>query len=135
MRTESYVKDHSEVVAQLRLGFPFGELAINSGHGNRVRFESEDFNRAFTVRAPDERFAYDVIHPQTMEWLLAQGAYPFVLAGGLMMFEVEDTSVETLEGCLAFAAGLFGRVRNYTWENLGLKGAPIAPAVGVGQGG
>ena len=37
-----------------------------------VQFESDDFNRAFTVNSADRRFASDVIHPRMMEMLLAE---------------------------------------------------------------
>ena len=32
--------------------------------------ESEDFNRAFTVRCPNRKFAFDVLHPQMIELLM-----------------------------------------------------------------
>lgn len=35
-----------------------------------IELESEDFNRAFTVTCPDRKFAFDVLHPRTMELLL-----------------------------------------------------------------
>ena len=37
-----------------------------------VQLESEDFNRRFRVKARDPKFAYDVLHPRTMEALLAR---------------------------------------------------------------
>ena len=37
-----------------------------------INFESAEFSRRFFVQAPDKRWAYDVIHPRTMEFLLAQ---------------------------------------------------------------
>ena len=36
-----------------------------------VDFESAEFSRRFYVKSSDKRFAYDVIHPQMMEFLLA----------------------------------------------------------------
>lgn len=36
-----------------------------------IDFESEEFSRRFFVKSPDKRFAYAVIHPQMMEFLLA----------------------------------------------------------------
>lgn len=36
-----------------------------------IDFESAEFSRAFCVRSPDKRFAYDVCHPRMMEYLLA----------------------------------------------------------------
>jgi hypothetical protein len=35
-----------------------------------VRFESDEFNRRFLVGCPDRKFAYDVVHEKTMEFLL-----------------------------------------------------------------
>ena len=43
-------------------------LSVGGGWGGKkVRFESEDFNDRFTVRTDTPKFAYDVIHPRTME--------------------------------------------------------------------
>jgi hypothetical protein len=35
-----------------------------------IDFESEEFSRRFWVKSADERYAYDVIHPRMMEFLL-----------------------------------------------------------------
>ena len=35
-----------------------------------IDFESLEFSREFYVKSPDKRFAYDVLHPRTMEFLL-----------------------------------------------------------------
>ncbi len=36
-----------------------------------IDFESLEFSRRFYVKSPDRRWAYDVIHQRTMEFLLA----------------------------------------------------------------
>ncbi|MHC4414937.1 MAG: hypothetical protein ACYS0G_06615 [Planctomycetota bacterium] len=36
-----------------------------------IDFESAEFSRRFCVKSADKRFAYDVIHPRMMEFLLA----------------------------------------------------------------
>lgn len=36
-----------------------------------INFESAEFSRRFYVKAPDRKWAYDVIHARTMEFLLA----------------------------------------------------------------
>jgi len=33
--------------------------------------ESEEFNRAFKIKTAQNKFAYDVLHPRMMEWMLA----------------------------------------------------------------
>ncbi|MEX0776388.1 MAG: hypothetical protein WD042_11845 [Phycisphaeraceae bacterium] len=40
-----------------------------------INFESAEFSRAFHVASPDRKWAYDVLHPQTMEFLLRQPRY------------------------------------------------------------
>ena len=37
-----------------------------------IDFESEAFSRRFYVQSPDRRFAYDLLHPRMMEFLLAE---------------------------------------------------------------
>jgi hypothetical protein len=51
----------------------FGGAVANALGFADIRFESEQFNRAFRVKADDERFGHAVIHPQMMEMLLARG--------------------------------------------------------------
>jgi len=47
-----------------------GSRAVGVALGNDIEFESEDFNRAFTVHCDDRRFASNVITPAMMELLL-----------------------------------------------------------------
>jgi hypothetical protein len=49
----------------------FSRLAGHLGFGD-VELESEDFNRRYRVTARDQKFAYDVLNPRTMESLLAR---------------------------------------------------------------
>jgi len=37
-----------------------------------IDFESEEFSRSFWVESSDKRFAYDVLHPRMMEFLLRE---------------------------------------------------------------
>lgn len=48
----------------------FSKLAQAFGYGD-IDFESAEFSRAFCVRSKDRKFAYDVCHPQFMEYMLA----------------------------------------------------------------
>ena len=36
-----------------------------------LQLESEEFNKTFHIRTENDKFAYDVLHPRTMEWMLA----------------------------------------------------------------
>lgn len=48
----------------------FDKLAGAIGFDD-IDFESSEFSRAFHVKSPDRKFAYDVIHPRMMEFLLS----------------------------------------------------------------
>ncbi len=52
-----------------REGF-FTKIAEVFGYGD-INFESAEFSKAFNVRSPDKKFAYDVCNAQMMEYLLA----------------------------------------------------------------
>ena len=48
----------------------FDKLAGAFGFDD-IDFESDEFSRRFYVKSSDKRFAYDVLHPRMMEFLLA----------------------------------------------------------------
>lgn len=52
-----------------REGF-FSKIAQAFGYDD-IDFESHEFSRKFCVRSKDKKFAYDICHPRTMEFLLA----------------------------------------------------------------
>lgn len=47
-----------------------------------IDFESEAFSRAFHVKSSDKKFAYDVVHPRMMEFLMSGQAPALELKGG-----------------------------------------------------
>jgi len=47
----------------------FDKLAGAFGFDD-IDFESAEFSRDFHVKSPDKRFAYDVVHPRMMEYLM-----------------------------------------------------------------
>ncbi|MBL8755527.1 MAG: DUF3137 domain-containing protein [Planctomycetes bacterium] len=49
-----------------------------------IDFESAEFSRKFHVQSNDKRFAYDVLHPRMMEFLLATRPLMFELEGGAL---------------------------------------------------
>ena len=50
------------------------KVATFFGHED-INFESAEFSRRFYVRSPDRKWAYDVIHARTMEFLLASPVF------------------------------------------------------------
>jgi hypothetical protein len=49
-----------------------------------INFESEAFSRRFCVKSPDKKFAYDVINPKMIEFLMAGNPPAIHLVGGAM---------------------------------------------------
>ncbi len=50
-----------------------------------IDFESAEFSRKFHVKSSDKRFAYDVVHPRMMEFLLGHRGYTIELQKGLLL--------------------------------------------------
>ena len=118
-QTRTVTEDHSEVVTAVRMPFTFPLLSVGGGwSGKKVRFENEEFNDRFTVRTDDPRFASDVIHPRTMEFLMARQPPGFRIQADVMRFSVDKHDTELIGFCADFAHEFFGRVPSFVWKNL-----------------
>lgn len=53
--------------------------------GDDIDFESHEFSRRFWVKGDDRRFAYDLLHPRAMEYLLAPGRKQWEFVGDLAL--------------------------------------------------
>ncbi|MCB1076818.1 MAG: hypothetical protein KDM64_03220 [Verrucomicrobiae bacterium] len=83
---------HRFSVAILEPGFPLKDLTIrpeglfdklSAAFGwDDINFESAEFSRRFHVKAQDRRWAYDVIHPRAMEYLLECPRYELHFSRG-----------------------------------------------------
>jgi hypothetical protein len=84
-----------------------------------IDFESAEFSRRFCVKAQDRRFAFDVLHQATMEFLLAapeftiQFAGPFVMAHRNSLFQPVE-----FEKALDVLAGIIDRLPEYLLREL-----------------
>ena len=50
-----------------------------------IDFESAEFSRKFYVKSPDKKWAYDVIHQRTMEFMLAAPNFSLQFAGNAVI--------------------------------------------------
>ncbi len=92
---------HSVYVLNLPRDFPkltvypegiFSKIAQAFGYDD-IDFESAEFSRAFCVRSPDKRFAYDVCHALAIEFLLENRS---------MGLEIDSTTLASIdEGALS----------------------------------
>jgi hypothetical protein len=120
-RTQSrtVTEDHSEILIGITMPFSFPMLSVGGGWGGKkVRFESEEFNDRFTVRADNPKFASDVIHPRTMEFLMAVQPPGFRIEGNAMRFPVDKHDTQLIGFCADFAHEFFARVPSFVWKDV-----------------
>jgi hypothetical protein len=87
----------------------FDKLAGAFGFDD-IDFESAEFSRRFYVKSSDKKFAYDVIHPRMMEFLLAQQPPMLDLEGGAICCSDGQGRWEpaAYEARIAFVRQFFG---------------------------
>lgn len=90
-----------------------------------IDFESGEFSRRFHVGSSDRRFAYDVIHPQMMEFLMANRGPELEIDGG--SFCIGDGehrwSVETFAARMEFASRFFALWPDHVLADVAAKPA------------
>jgi hypothetical protein len=69
---------------------------LTSGSGNII-FESAEFSKKFYIQCADKKFAYDIIHPRMMEFLLAHDKMHIELAPRVVIFYRETQRLSTQE--------------------------------------
>ncbi len=79
-----------------------------------IDFESLEFSRAFYVKSPDKRWAYDVLHPRTMEFLLNSPRFSLQFDGEYAIaYRSYRFSVEEFEQAAEVLRGIFERLPRY----------------------
>jgi hypothetical protein len=125
--TRTVTDNHSEPLLEFHLPWRFGDLSVNwSGWGDRVRFESSDFDRAFKVRCAQPKFASDVFHPRQMEFMLRAQPLPFAIESGRVRIGVGDNDPALIARSADFLITFFAGVPNFVWEDLGFAEPPIS---------
>src|SRR5688572_27453048 len=117
-RTETYEETHHRryLIVELNAAFPsllvrpegwFDKVAGFVGFDD-VDFESEEFSGRYFVKSADRQFAYAVIHPQMMEWML-RDQVALQLDRGMLMMELSGTAHDAVS-CHASWARAIGFV-------------------------
>ena len=121
--------DHYFSALAIDTGLPLKPLLIRSenffdkigglfGYDD-IDFESAEFNRRFCVKAEDRRWAFDVIHQSTMEFLLAAPEFTIQFGGSTIMayrgglFDVGD-----FEQARQVVVGIIDRLPEYLLREL-----------------
>lgn len=82
-----------------------------------IELESEEFNRAFTVRADDRKFATDVLHPRMMEYLLRIPDRGWRFSDHwLLAVRPGSHSVVEIDGRLTDLDGILDLVPGFVWD-------------------
>jgi len=108
----------------LEHGHPFRSLLIRpEGFFDKVTeffgyddidFELDEFSRSFYVKCDDKRFAFDVIHQATMEFMLAQERFTMDWEGPrVMIYRGRRMKPGDYEDAIALAEGMLERLPDY----------------------
>jgi hypothetical protein len=142
-RTETYEQTHyhSYLIIELQAAFPklfirpeglFDKVAGFIGFED-IDFESEEFSKRFYCKSDSREFAYAVIHPQMMEWMLGITAsgmrFEGQLGQGVFMSEITrmPERAEAKQAVLAMAAGFINRIPPFVWQDYGKRPAVQLP--------
>lgn len=94
-----------------------------------IDFESAEFSRKFFVKASNRKWAYDVIHPRMMEFLMQNGDFAFQFAGRhVIAWESGQSAPPTFSRAIETIRGIFERLPEYLIHQQGGRLAP--PAAG-----
>ncbi|MGH3877595.1 MAG: DUF3137 domain-containing protein [Actinophytocola sp.] len=98
----------------------FGRKLLGFVGVRDLQLESEQFNEAFHIKADDDKFAYDVLHPRMMEWMLSDQraqSVPFRFErGDLMTWDREKIDVRKVEWMLDYLCDVVDRVPSFVWK-------------------
>lgn len=94
----------------------FDKLAEFVGFDD-IDFESAEFSRKFYVKSPDRKWAFDVIHQRTMEFLLSQPRFTIEMGGSHVIAQDGSTfGPAKFESAVAVIQGILDRLPNYLLE-------------------
>jgi hypothetical protein len=83
-----------------------------------IKFESAEFSRAFNVRSPDKKFAYDVCNAKMMEYLLANRDLSIEIENEVIALAFNTRlSVEQFEFNLQRLVEIRSRLPEYLFTN------------------
>ncbi|MEX1229131.1 MAG: hypothetical protein WEB58_02750 [Planctomycetaceae bacterium] len=112
---------HYFTAAIVEAGLPLKPLFIRSeGFFDKVTeffgfddidFELAEFSREFHVKSPDRRWAFDVLHQESMEFLLASPRFTLDMQHGrVMAYRAGTFSIDEYEQALDVVIGLIERL-------------------------
>ena len=116
---------HTMSAVSVQSGFPLKPLLIRpEGFFDKVaeffgaediKFESAEFSRKFCVKSPDRKWAYDVLHERTMEFLLSSGERYTIQFDGMnvVVWKEAQFAVADYDAAVGVACGILDRMPAY----------------------
>jgi len=91
-----------------------------------IDFESSEFSRRFYVSAPDKKWAFDVIHQETMEFLLNAPDYRIEFGGGRYVIIYRKSRLDPAEfgTAIGVVEGMLDRLPTYLLRELESNPSP-----------
>lgn len=136
-RTSRTYKHFSVVVGEIDANFPqvgieqenlLTRMADHLGFRD-VEFESEDFNCRFQVRTADREFAFKLIDPRMMTWLLSTGrTYGFEVSGDRLLVWAKRLAPERLVPLFMVTKSFVENVPRLVWNQYGTAGSGSQPS-------
>ena len=84
-----------------------------------IDFESEEFSRKFFVRSEDKKFAYAIVHPKMMEFLLADPRWSIRLAWQSLILHRDRTlTPEEMDHAISFGREFLKLMPDYLKQEL-----------------
>lgn len=123
--------DHRFAVVVVSLGQPLPQIEIAPeglgrrflnaiGVGNDVQFESDEFNRRFTVLSSDRDYAYTLIDARMMAWLLDNAERGSIeIAGNHLCLIAPPRAWEMMPALAQVALGFDQRIPDLAWQRYG----------------
>jgi hypothetical protein len=117
------IHNYQVVAVPLPAPVPLLDIAHEGGFSRRfgddIDFENQAFNDKFKITSADRRFAYDIVHARTMEWMLADpraGAWQWRFEGTwLMTFHKAKLDPEDALGRAEFLLQVRAGAPAYLW--------------------
>lgn len=127
--TRTVTDNHEQALIALTMPVEMPSLSIAPegllGFGRDIDFESDAFNKAFKVNCPSRRFAYDVLHPRMLEFLMAARPSSFMFFRDLLIIYPHVHDTEVITQSTDFLTSFLGRIPTFVWKDLGTTPPPV----------
>lgn len=111
--------DHPMIPLFIRRENPFDRVGEFLG-ADDIDFESAEFSRTFFVKSPDKKWAYDVIHSRTMEYLL-KAPKQFTVAFGaseIVIIKTGRSEPDQYEKAVVLARELYDLIPEFVLQQM-----------------